>query len=377
MTLTPTVRVLVRDSDPACAVYNAMRWWSADWVRDPAAQGERWWSLLADVQVPPPQMLLDAVERAEAAVVVAAADDRTWHVSLVQDGGMSVLEVDRVGAAAAVEPWVRRWAPAVRRPKMRRHVLGTKPDLLEDRLALLLREAGWPLHQGFPDAKQLANFEVRQAPSGPVGETYVAWSASRWVGGLRRDGGWALWDRDNPPDPVMTWPPGEEYRDAMYAELDRRVIRPILEHTELPGPRAWTRTLELNRDPYMPSDALLLLHWSPNGHMTSFSIGNPRISSTMSPPGFVTVTEYQTEYLGIHLPPETFEAEVRLKDFATVKRVEEAGHHIYRRLEAWRDVPDTVPRDLMGTVAWIRSESGWDAGERMSGDPPFEWPEQS
>lgn len=364
------VRVLVRGTEAACAAYQELAWASPRRPLGPAAQGGGWWSIVAEPLLPPPGVV-EAVLAAPAGLMAYAEDETAYRVLLSEGMGTSRdLLITRPDdpAEGIVAKFVTSHRPrGVLAPGKRRSGRRAPPvDEVDDEMAAFLADRGWPLHQGLSDARTLSRFGGEVTLNQVIGETPVPWSATRWMGGITNEQTLAIWDRENLPDPVHEWPSRGERpgRDMVEEFLYDYVARPILESTRLPGPRAWTHC-----SPRWPneatSDSRLLVHWHPVGHMGVHATGYPsspstpparRINSSMSRPGFQSVSGDAARWLGLDVHADAWSTDVPLTAFEQVKAVAASETIAGQYFRPWQDVPDDVPRGLEATMAWVRAQ---------------------
>jgi len=371
------VFAVVRGRDAADVVYAALDTGSTVVIDPPRPCGSRWWLMEADAT-------MAALDRVEAGLaeghigIVLVGDVAEYGVVSVFDPDTGaakssfgvaepegLLAEDRVVTRARIDTWLAAHAP--KRPSQRvltRAWADLESGRAREVAPALLKRWGWR-YTSMDLRSLLEGFGGAPAP-GPnwVGLRRMDWHKVRWITGegTAADGTrfLGLWDLDAPGPPVQRWPGDHEGRDHMYGAQFEFNTRPILEGTRLEGERFWT---PIQRHPEsMTGDAgAVLMHWPSDKTLAviypapipiTFSLGAP--GRTMGPGPWAARARLEPDPFGL----------VTLPTRESAQRLAYAMLNPHYTDQLWDDgptpwtlVPDDVPRDLLGTCAWIRSHT--------------------
>jgi hypothetical protein len=196
-----------------------------------------------------------------------------------------------------------------------------------------------------------------------VGLTQMHWRSQRWVVALGEDF-YGLWDRERPERPVQTWPKNREGADAAERRLHELVVWPILRSTRLPGERVWCTSKAAGLEgPQGPVG--WLAYRSPAGAAALIAAYDPPITRLLRPAGpVILIGGYSAAKAGFDRPRVGLGGHMEfpnrnLHDVETAFTADLAG----TQASPWQSVPDTVPDDLLATMAYIREQTSQAATE--------------
>jgi len=250
---------LVHGSTAAGLVWSMVARW--DDPAQPPAPGRYlwhgWWLVVADVVWPLPTDIEEALATSDHAVVVAGAAGGV-RACRVSHGVVGVRSLDALPEAPELRS-PAYLAEVPMRLRRRRRRKGEAADLAPQ-LEALLAAWGWPVKRDIDPTRTLRGATSLDPWTGEspdrhiVGERILCAEMSRWA--LDRadpdalavqlePGAFvhALWDRDNPPDPVQLWVLPKDWDDSrpMPARLEwrRRETDVVREQCRLDGQRFW------------------------------------------------------------------------------------------------------------------------------------------
>ncbi|NHC47169.1 hypothetical protein [Motilibacter aurantiacus] len=316
-----------------------------------ALLGRGWWSLAAPLVGAVPDDVLAVWEQVGQALLLVPLGDGRWEL-LVRDGAGGREVLDDADARRAVGGWVAEHSAGLPRPRAVRVPKAPLPDgaPLSDPAAMLLREAGMPLHTGLPDSRALGGRGAGGGWNAPAyaGDLLVAPAVHPWVLGVMKDGErLGLWDRDTPQAPIQVWSSFRDPAAPTPEQFTAEQLAPLIEAVRLDGHLAYRRvgTGELEHAE--------LLHWSPLGHATVFyDAWKGPGTGDRTRRGLTVVHSAMAQELGLDVAPGTW-VEVELTDWATAKAVVSA-----RPDGRWEDAPSGAPRGLRAALVWARERLG-------------------
>lgn len=207
-----------------------------------------------------------------------------------------------------------------------------------------------------------ATWHFGASEPGVVGTRKVHWRSQRWAAAQGEDF-YGIWDRERPERPVQTWPKTPEGREAAERRLHELVVWPILRSTELPGERVWCQVhVSKYAEVELPVIQGALAHRAPTGAAALIWATDPPSTVLVIPAGrsVIPVGRWSTEMAGLLDPdlnvnPHGFILFPNrdLHDVQMAFTAELAG----RQLTDWEPVPETVPRTLLETIAYIREQT--------------------
>lgn len=317
-----------------------------DFTRDHKAVGIRPAQLvevLADLAYRDPDAVaIGAVgDRPPATFVATLADGRLTQTAFGDQTLLPVTACQLADPAATLADW------SIHAPK---HLTASTARQVADTLAhakgataatQLMRRLGFDLNCWDPNA-DLGGYRwdpgITVHPT--VGLTEIDLNTTRYVAG-RGEGFAGIWDRDNPSQPIETWPDTHDGRAAMARRRFELVEAAIFAETLCLGERRWAPVREGDIRSYspLPPAALVWIHEGNGGMVDCYERPSTR-------------GVFREGMLG------------RARRVSTIDDAMAFGAATLKTRQAgpWQPVPDDVPRPLLETNAWVRAAAGgWNA----------------
>jgi hypothetical protein len=362
---------VVHGSTAAGLVWSMLARWG-DPARPPAPGRylwHGWWLVVADVVWPLPTDVEEAFATSDNAFVVAGAAGDV-RAACVGAGVVEVRSVDVFEGPGMRSPAYLSDVPA--RLRRRRRRKGEAADLAPQ-LEALLAAWGWPVKRDIDPTRTLRGATSLDPWTGDnpdrhiVGERILCREMSRWaldladpeVLGVELETGavvHALWDRDNPPDPVQLWVLPKDWDASMplpaRLEWRRRETDVVREQCRLVGQRFWAAHRDRVVNPLFDTWLGALVHWHPDRRSSLFALvrpDQPASTLSLSGVGCDRLAPGDAQRFDSTVPAG-LPTDVVLDDVATALRVASAQYP--HALQDWEPVPDDVPRDLTATSRW-------------------------
>jgi hypothetical protein len=358
--LSAVTWLLVQGAEVATQVWSALQLWGLPREPDPAFLGERWWLLAQEIALPLHEDVMTALRGAQAALVLTQDDPDRWNVWLRDGQREQTVPVDPAGPIdPVIHAFSDRRPPRRVRPRLREKPENPLP--LRDPGAAWLTRVGWPIHRGMDPLLVLAECD------GWFGHSPVHWSAwlgeQRWCNrNLHRwviaagDDFYGLWDRDNPDQVLQRWPRTPEGMTSAREAADRLIFDPIVKATHLAGERYWATAPGLTTPDPGNQCGAVIAHWHPRGTVSTIEPWTRQpLTRWRSPVGRITLVGAAADRYDPAIGRQ-LTLDVALDSCETALRVARAMI-VTKGAGPWQRVPDDVPRDLLTTCDWVRTQA--------------------